>query len=283
MNKNPIFEALLHHELKDMLQDKVSFQAEKRAIKARAKAKDRRRVKGTAIASGRFKKKAKGNPKGTIFRHKVQDPTDTVLKDGAFNSKIGGDVSVGWLRGARIFTLTLEERATCPRSCLVWNECYGNSMQHASRYRHGPELEKKILQEIEVLSAAHKQVLIRLHVLGDFYSLQYVDLWELVLREFPNVAVFGFTAHQKGSVLGDRIAQLRERYRKRFSIRHSGFMDEWGAFVYEFEPLQEVKKIGTAIVCPEQREAIWNPKAKRHCGNCGVCWTTSEAIAFSAH
>ena len=48
---------------------------------------------------------------------------ENVLKCGRNNSKIGGDVLVGRLRGARIFTLTLEERATCPRSCAMWRAC----------------------------------------------------------------------------------------------------------------------------------------------------------------
>ena len=36
------------------------------------------------------------------------------------NKKLGKVVKVGRLQGARIFTLTLEERATCPTTCAHW-------------------------------------------------------------------------------------------------------------------------------------------------------------------
>lgn len=40
-----------------------------------------------------------------------------VLVSGHSNVKIGRDVRKGWARGYWIYTLTLEERATCPRTC----------------------------------------------------------------------------------------------------------------------------------------------------------------------
>ena len=49
------------------------------------------------------------------------------------NTKLGKRVTKGKLAGFPIFTVTLEERATCPRSCIHWDDCYGNNMMNATR------------------------------------------------------------------------------------------------------------------------------------------------------
>ena len=86
---------------------------ERQAMRAAAgvvRVRDRRRFKLTPVADGIISVLAPANATGTIFRSRVEEIGDApVFKDGAWNSKIGGDVLVGRLRGAKIFTLTLEE------------------------------------------------------------------------------------------------------------------------------------------------------------------------------
>ena len=209
------------------------------------------------------------------------DGAEAVLKDGCNNSKIGGDVLVGRLKGAYIATLTLEERATCPRSCKIWEGCYGNGMQHARRWRPGPELEAQLRDELVEACSKNELVLIRLHVLGDFYSFEYLKLWATALDDLPNLHVFGFTAHQPGTEIGDGIRKLRNVYPERFMIRHSGLTGRWGSFTLPFPT--DAKTIGDAIVCPEQLDAMSGGKNATHCGNCAVCWSTSRPIAFVEH
>jgi hypothetical protein len=76
----------------------------------------------------------------SIFPSRVFDPDEVqrVLKDGHQSRKIGKFVTKGPRRGWPLFTLTLEERATCPRSCKAWAFCYGNNMQAAERIVAGP-------------------------------------------------------------------------------------------------------------------------------------------------
>lgn len=269
--------------------DAALHKREVTAAKKRAKVKagrDRRRFKAVPVATGKVSALAPQSATGTIFPNSVRKPlaSDSVFKDGAMNSKIGGDVLVGWLAGARIVTLTLEERATCPATCAMWSACYGNNMSKGVvRWLHGPELEAKIAAEIPALIEDHGKVLVRLHVLGDFYSPEYVALWDSLLREHPGLAVFGFTAHLPGTEMGDLIAAVRAVHGRRFSLRHSGYMDDWGSFVFPHEPLEDVKQIGKALVCPEQREGLWTPETKRHCGNCAACWSSDVPVAFSQH
>lgn len=50
---------------------------------------------------------------------------------GANNPKTGKRITKGLWAGMPIYTLTLEERASCPSYCHMWRDCYGN--RHAPR------------------------------------------------------------------------------------------------------------------------------------------------------
>ena len=74
----------------------------------------------------------------TLMRSRVFSARhlDRILIGGEMNAKIGGLWEKGW-PGTRIFTLSLEERATCPRACPQWRSCYGNHQRFTIRVR-GP-------------------------------------------------------------------------------------------------------------------------------------------------
>ena len=76
----------------------------------------------------------------SIFPSRVFDPDElpALLKSGHNSRKIGRQVTKGPCKGQPIYTLTLEERASCPRSCREWLGCYGNNMQAAERVVHAP-------------------------------------------------------------------------------------------------------------------------------------------------
>lgn len=256
---------------------------ELRATRGAEKVADRRRFKVVPVPFGEPSVLMDADATGPMFPGRVFTPdgSELVLKDGCNNSKIGGDVLVGWLKGAYIATLTLPERTTCPKSCRMWRGCYGNSMHYARRWSPGPELEAQLRQEIEIACEKNERVLIRLHVLGDFYSFDYLKLWAEMLDTHDNLHVFGFTAWLPDTQIGSGVARLRSVYPRRFMMRHSGMTGDWGSFTLPF-PTKE-KIIGDAIVCPEQLDGMNGSKEGRHCGNCGVCWSTDRAIAFVEH
>lgn len=263
--------------------DYASLKKEAAAKKKVQKVSDRRRFKTTPVPMGDPSTMANPGANGSIFPQRVFDPNDneTLLKDGSNQSKIGGDVLVGWLKGARIYTLTLEERATCPKSCKHWLSCYGNSMNHARRWRHGPQLMDQLREEVPDLCRKFGKILIRLHILGDFWSNDYVEFWHELLMSNTDLHIFGFTAHKQGTEIGDAIALIRDKYPHRFMIRHSNMTGPWGSFTIDF-PTEE-KQIGDAVVCPEQRDAMSGARKGRHCGNCGVCWSSDAPVAFVTH
>jgi DNA-binding NarL/FixJ family response regulator len=263
--------------------DRLAQTKDARAERDRAKVRDRRRFKTTPVATGAINRVAPESATGTIFPGQVQIPSAArrVLVDGASNSKIGGDVLVGHLKGARIVTLTLEERATCPTSCALWRGCYGNNMQYSTRWKNGPELLTRIEADLIALFRDYSRVLVRLHVLGDFWSGEYVDFWRGVLIRHAGLTAFGFTAWSRDTPVGQAVADLRAEFPRRFMVRHSGVTGPWGAFTIDFPT--ERKTLGDAIVCPEQRDAVNKPERQTHCGSCAACWSTDRPIVFIEH
>jgi hypothetical protein len=222
-----------------------------------------------AIAEGR-----------TMFRSRVQPPAEAyeLLKPGRDAIKLGGIVAKGAWRGMPIFSLTLEERATCPRSCAQWEGCYGNAMPFAKRIVHGPELEARLASELRYLSRRHRGgFVVRLHMLGDFYSVQYVAAWLRWLRLLPELHVFGYTAWAPETPIGAAVEKLARRAWDRFAVRRSGHDGMRGSVVVE-SPAQAAEE--DFVVCPVQTGGT------RSCATCGLCWAPAFAhrpIAFVRH
>jgi hypothetical protein len=211
-------------------------------------------------------------------------PSTVVSADGLLNllvagknsKKIGGMIRKGPARGFPIFTLTLEERATCPTSCRHWRSCYGNNMHLAKRIRNDAAFEERLEAELAVLQSRYPRgFAIRLHVLGDFYSVEYVRLWERFLVRFKSMFVFGFSARWDSSdPIGQELVRLVLREWGRFSIRFSNApVDECSTVSIE-HPIQ---KPDDAIICPAQTGKT------ESCGTCGLCWNSRRRIAFLQH
>jgi hypothetical protein len=218
----------------------------------------------------------------TLFPSTVVDPSpdQRVLVSGAQNRKLGDRVVKGPWRGMMLYHLTLEERATCPRSCAVYNQCYGNGMQLARRNRHGPELIARLEVELADLNARHPDgFVVRLHTLGDFYSTDYVDRWMGWISEYPALRVFGYTAHPRDSEIGRLIGIANEHLEKWWCVRFSDPAPApMGAVTIFRKPEGPVVAEGT--VCPAETGKT------ACCGTCGLCWSPAfrdKTIVFLAH
>lgn len=200
----------------------------------------------------------------------------SILVSGHSNVKIGRDVRKGKLRGYRIFTLSLEERATCPTSCEHWRSCYGNAMPFAKRVDHrDPAFLPALAEEIDMLMRKRwPGVLIRLHALGDFYSVEYVDFWRDMLVKHPRLSVFGYTARQFETPIGERVARLHAWFSRRWAVRYSNGPHSLSATV---SIKTEADCPANAFVCPEQTGKT------RCCATCAACWSTTKNVAFLEH
>lgn len=214
----------------------------------------------------------------TKFPTRVLPPDErNLLVSGHSNIKIGRDVRQGKLLGYWIYTLSLEERKTCPSACSHWQSCYGNNMPFAKRVDHtDPTFLPKLEANIERLLAVRGRpgILIRLHALGDFYSPAYVAFWGRMLALHPRLAIFGYTAWLKDTDIGAAVDQLVDTNPERAMIRFSN----GGYSSRSTVPIvNEVDCPPGAFVCPEQTEQF------EACGKCGACWSTLKNVAFLAH
>ncbi|HCB75147.1 MAG TPA: hypothetical protein DEP91_03095 [Sphingomonas bacterium] len=210
----------------------------------------------------------------TLFpstRRHVEE-TKRILKSGMNQRKLGRMVLKGRWRGFPIYALTLEERATCPSTCAMWRACYGNGMHMAERVVHDDEFEVVLRLELESYQALHPGgFVVRLHVLGDFYSVDYVRLWQRALTNLPALNVFGFTARERSDPIGRELRKVAGRFGRRFAMRWSGESGPMGAVTVE-------RGAATPItVCPAQQ------REDRFCGNCGLCWHSKAPVAFWRH
>ncbi|MGE0289282.1 MAG: hypothetical protein AB7I42_26595 [Bradyrhizobium sp.] len=206
---------------------------------------------------------------------------------GGFNSrKIGREVAKGPWAGMPIFTLTLVERETCPEHCSNWGSCYGNAMHLARRHRPSREFEDRLADEVLDLCHRHSSgFVVRLHVLGDFYSVEYTRLWEAMLRKWEALRIYGYTAHSTAApeassvYLAQIITRMNAEYPDRCAIRFSGPKKQrMGAVVIDRWPEQSVVPEG--LVCPAETTDA------ECCATCGLCWsptTRERSIVFIRH
>lgn len=224
----------------------------------------------------------------TLFPSTVVDAEESprLLVSGHNSPKIGKRIIKGAWRGMTVWTLTLEERATCPRSCGVWRECMGNGMPFARRHRVSAGFFDLLAVEIDFKAERYPDgFVVRLHVLGDFLSLEYVAFWARMMQDVRPLHVYGYTAHGRETPIGDAIARLNARYRDRWAIRFSVEPDE--ACMVDL-PMQattiwrtpEGWVVPEGIVCPMQLGAT------DCCGTCGLCWAPAaemKCIVFIGH
>ena len=200
-----------------------------------------------------------------------------VLISGENSRKIGSHITKGPAKGFPIFTLTLEERATCPLSCRHWRSCYGNNLHLSKRIVHNPAFEHRLELELGILQSRHPRgFAIRLHVLGDFYSVEYVRLWHRFLGQFPSMMVFGFSARWdcNNDPIAAELVPLVMANWGRFSIRFSNApIKECSTVSIEY-PTQKPRD---ATICPAQ---IGKTDS---CGTCGLCWHSRAPVAFLQH
>lgn len=247
---------------------------------------NRRNIFGTP-ALGSFKTDVPGLDRSRfpdMVRH--ASPDQIVLKGGENEVKLGGAVLVGDLKGARLVSLALEERVTCPRSCDLWSKCYTNSMPRLIRYHWNEATRDKIRQELSVLLKDYRKVLVRLHLSGDFPDPDAVKFWQNLLNDNPGLHIFGFTAWEEDTPTGAAISNLRQRHPQRFAVRTSGRTGKWGSFVIPARI--DTPMIGDAVVCPEQRDANAGFPHRTHCGSCGLCWKSDpkgagRPVVFMGH
>ena len=212
--------------------------------------------------------------KTTIYPKSIKAPNEfSTLKKGSSNKKLGFKITAKKWGGKRLYSLTLTERNTCPASCHHWEDCYGNHMPFAHRFST-IGLTDKLEIEIAALLKKHKNgIVIRLHVLGDFYSTDYVKFWERILSQNPTLCVFGYTGRETNTCIGNYIRFINNLYSDRCVIRFSRSKESKDGILYAAEE----SYTGKHFDCPEQTGKIDS------CAKCGLCWISPRTVRFITH
>ena len=148
----------------------------------------------------------------------------------------------------------LNGRFTKPRA----RELYQNNLEASKQ----PDFAERIVSEI--LKA--KPEAFRLHVVGDFYSVEYVEKWLEIAERLPDVKFFGSTKSWR--VLGLRDAVTRFRDLPNVYLRASidfSHLDQpsssWRVWSIE----------GKGDPCPHDFSSVEN------CLTCKKCWQIKES------
>lgn len=221
----------------------------------------------------------------TIFPSQVMGTWESqrFLISGANNTKLGKAVVKGERAGWPIYQVSLEERATCPRSCNNWLQCYGNAMPYARRHRPDEDFLAALKAEVVTVARSHPEgLLVRLHALGDFYSVAYVRAWAALLKMVPQLHVFGYTARhvdaddEESRAIARAVFELSAENWDQFAIR----LSRPGPGPQHAIVVDEAPASPDIITCPASL------KATEACATCGLCWSASardKTIAFLRH
>jgi hypothetical protein len=212
----------------------------------------------------------------TSVRHASTVPN--VLVSGKNNVKIGRTVEKGPWKGKMLYYVTLEERKTCPAYCLNYMTCYGNNMPFASRVVHDKTFENRLQNQVAVFSARHRNgIVVRLHILGDFYSREYVYLWGIMLARHRSLCVFGYTAWRPDSEIGKAVRRVSRMFPDRWKVRFSNARKSKKLAIERSYTWQYGKPRPEGVICPAQTGKTPT------CGTCGLCWTMARPVVFMEH
>jgi hypothetical protein len=191
------------------------------------------------------------------------------------NIKLGKKVLKGNFKNYLMYTLTLIERETCSPNCEHMNDCYGNNMRYAIRFKVNNNFMIRLehdIKEIAMLPKNKHGFLLRLHVLGDFESVEYVKFWERMLKEISNLHIYGYTRSYDAHLIdvGEEILKMNNIFKERFRIRFSNDLTK------EFSA-NSADITSKGITCLAQL------KASVSCSTCTLCWASNKAIRFITH
>ena len=206
---------------------------------------------------------------------------------GQFSPKVGRNrqFTKGDFKGAYFYMLTLIERETCPATCGAWNICYGDNSPFIKRYTPShPAFYRALIKDVDTLNNKHANnpagFAVRLHELGDFPSVQYVQLWASLLAKYPALNIVGYT-HTQGAI-SRAIDAMQKQHPNRCRIMQSDISSET-ARPYSLTDTPDHRERfpeafnGQAVPCPEQSGKTAS------CSTCGLCYNGKTNVIFSVH
>ncbi len=182
----------------------------------------------------------------------------------------------------KVFVWNIPVRTTCPGASAWCNKnCYNlDSRQDVFPMRRWQQnwwwalnnpsaLEGRIIQQLS--EQEYKHIGVRLHSCGDFYSIDYIEMWHKICKMFPNIQFWGYTRSWAVENLLNPLSQLA-------LLNNVNLFASWDDTMRSI-PLGWRKSIvaptnedviqwllkGDAFICPEQYLQV------ACCADCGLC------------
>lgn len=181
-----------------------------------------------------------------------------------------------------IFDTTAGTSGTCSCDC---KGCYAKKSQN--RYpmtrlfrgvntylakNHIDVLEKVLCDQI---SKSVKTKAVRLHSSGDFFSQEYVNMWNRIVKKYPNIKFYTYTK-------ADSLDFTEIESNSNFNLIRSVAVNIDCETVYNFGDKEHIKKLtdNGYFLCPATIEGA---DIKKVCGNkCHYC-ITGKKVCFNIH
>lgn len=138
-----------------------------------------------------------------IAKQKLQSVYESVYGDRSFNlnvNRMAKGNSKNSKKNVLIFNLTPGEDGSCRQTCSSCYAMKAERMYVNVRYSRklNFELAKNHREALEYILCCQlekdtKRNIVRIHESGDFFSQEYIDMWERIMRKFPEKRFYTYT------------------------------------------------------------------------------------------
>ncbi len=182
-------------------------------------------------------------------------------------------ISRGNTKVGKLPSFSLPVLSTCPGKTPFCDRfCYGlrgrfvsERIKQINEQRYEASLRDDFVDRITLEILKADVAGFRLHVVGDFYAVAYIDKWIEIARRLPAVAFFGSTRSWRSVYLRDRLEAFRDlpNVFMRASVDNTHRdMPGKGWRLWSVE--------GKGVPCPHDSGLVTS------CGSCKRCWTIKD-------
>ena len=183
-------------------------------------------------------------------------------------------ISRGNLKLGKLPSFSLPVITTCPGKTPFCDQyCYGlkgmftlQQIKDKNERRLDASLRSDFVPIIVKEIQKTRAPAFRLHVIGDFYSPEYIKRWGQIATILYEVIFFGSTRSWRCEFLSKPLKEFRdlENVYMKASVDATDYLDPFscGWRVWSIE--------GEGLPCPHDSRAV------QDCASCGRCWTQKE-------
>ena len=173
---------------------------------------------------------------------------------------------------------------TCPGASQVcksycYNASYASNGMAINNYilykKDIKKLEQVIVKQLDAVNNNNNNIGLRWHSSGDFFSVEYIQMWNRIVRSFSNVCFWGYTRSWC-------IDELRKELNILENNVNVNLYYSWDISMKKIKDNHKISvvdiNLDRSVKCPEQYGLVCS------CADCGICfYNKKESIYFEIH